>query len=184
MSEVKTETESRMTRTLETLKKEFLSIHTGRAHTSMIDSIVVDYYGTPTPISQMAACSIPDPRTIQINPWDKGIVKNIEKAIFSSNIGLTPVVDGSNIRIKVPDLTEDRRLDLVKQSKRFAEDARVALRNIRQKMNEAVKKSKKDGQISEDEEKKRLHEVQQCTDDNVKKIDELAAQKEKDLKRI
>jgi ribosome recycling factor len=181
MSETKIETESRMAKTLETLKKEFLTLHTGRAHSSMLDSIVVDYYGTPTPLNQMAACSVPDPRTIQINPWDKGAVKNIEKAIFSANLGLTPLTDSGIIRIKVPDLTEERRQELVKQSKRMAEEARVAIRNIRQKMNEIVKKLEK---ISEDEQKKQQHEIQLATDEHIRKVDELAAQKEKELKRV
>ena len=171
----------RMTGALSSLSKEFARLRTGRASAQLIEPIVAEYYGNPTPISQIASVSVPDARTITIQPWDKSAFSAVEKAILKSDLGLNPVNDGKLIRIVIPPLTEDRRKDLVKLAKKFTEEAKVAVRNVRRDLNEALKKMQKDKSITEDEQRKLEAEVQKLTDDSIKKCDESFAAKEKEI---
>lgn len=174
----------RMAGAISALEKEFSKLRTGRATTSLVDSIVVDYYGTPTPISQLASVSVPDSKSITIQPWDKGAFGSVEKAIMTSDLGLNPVNDGKIIRISIPPLTEERRKDLVKLAKKYTEDCKVAIRNVRRDMNDSLKAMEKDKDISEDEKKKGETEVQKLTDDHVKLSDTVLAGKEKEILEI
>lgn len=182
--EIKKKASEKMDSTMETLKKEFGSVRTGRASLSILDGVRVDYYGTPTPLQQVASLSIPESRQIIIQPWEQKMIHEIEKAILKSDIGLTPVNDGKVIRINIPALTEERRLQLVKTIKKIAEEAKIAIRNIRRDTNEALKKLEKDKHISEDDTKKSLDETQKLTDSYIKKIDELIAHKEKEIMEV
>lgn len=165
-------------------KKAFSSIRTGRANPGLLDRITVSYYGTPTPLNQMASVSVPEPRLLVITPWDKGAIKDIEKAILISDLGLTPSNDGTVIRLAIPTLTEERRKDLVKLVRKDAEEFRVAIRNIRRDLNETVKKMEKNGDVSEDE-SRRIHEdIQKQTDRFVKEIDGLVEAKEKEIMEV
>lgn len=160
---------------------ELKKVRTGRAQVSMLDPIKVNYYGTPTPLNQVAALSTPDARSFLISPWETSILKEIESAIVKSDLGMSPMNDGKVIRLKVPELTEERRKDLVKNVKKICEDARVAVRMVRRDANDELKKALKDKAISEDDNKRQQDEVQKLTDDYIKKIDGLAADKEKEL---
>lgn len=175
---------ARMTKALETLDREFSRLRTGRASTTLLDGIVVDYYGTPTPITQLASVSAPDSRTITIQPWDRAAFSNVEKAILKSDLGLTPINDGKLIRINIPPLTEERRKDLAKVAKKYTEEAKIAIRNVRRDMNELLKKKKNDKDITEDELHKGQDEVQKITDANVAKADEALKAKEKEIMEI
>lgn len=174
----------RMIGALGALEKEFSKLRTGRASTSLVDNLSVDYYGSPTPLNQIASVSVPDSRTLAIQPWDKGAFPIIEKAIMTSDLGLNPTNDGKVIRIAIPPLTEDRRKDLVKIAKKYTEDAKIAIRNVRRDMNEALKKLEKDKDITEDDLRKGQDEVQKLTDDFVKKSDSVCAAKEKEIMEI
>ncbi len=174
----------RMDGALSNLEHEFGKLRTGRASTSLVDDLEVDYYGTATPLSQIASVSIPDSRTIAIQPWDKGAFGAIEKAIQNSDLGLNPVNDGKIIRISIPPLTEERRKDLVKIAKKYTEEAKIAVRNIRRDMNETLKKMQKEKEITEDEQHKAQDDVQKLTDEYVKKTDEALALKEKEILEI
>lgn len=174
----------RMTGAIGALEKEFAKLRTGRATTALVDGIVVDYYGTPTPISQLASVSVPDPKTITIQPWDKGAFGSVEKAIMSSDLGLNPVNDGKIIRISIPQLTEERRKELVKVAKKYTEDCKVAIRNVRRDLNDSLKTMEKDKDISEDEKKKGETDVQKLTDDFVKQSENVLAEKEKEILEI
>jgi ribosome recycling factor len=175
---------TRMQKALDNLAREFGKLRTGRASTSLVEGIKVDYYGTPTPINQLASISIPDSRTIAIQPWDRNGFSGVEKAILKSDLGLTPVNDGSTIRIAIPTLTEERRKDLAKMAKKYTEDARVALRNVRRDMNDLLKKQKNDKEINEDEMHKGQDEIQRITDDFVKQAEDLLETKEKEIMEI
>jgi len=164
--------------------KEFSKLRTGRATTALVDNIVVDYYGTPTPVSQLASVSVPDPKTLSIQPWDKGAFGAVEKAIMASDLGLTPNNDGSIIRITIPALTEERRKELVKIAKKYTEDCKIAIRNVRRDLNDSLKNLEKDKEISEDEKKKGETDVQKLTDDFVKQSDAALVAKEKDILEI
>lgn len=166
------------------LEKDFARLRTGRASTALVEGLVVDYYGTPTPLNQIASISVPDPRAITIQPWDKGAFPAVEKAIQKSDLGLNPVNDGKVIRINIPSLTEERRKDLVKVARKYTEETKVAVRNVRRDVNEAIKKKLKDKAITEDEERKGLEDVQKLTDDFVKKCDGTLAAKEKEILEI
>jgi ribosome recycling factor len=170
----------------EVLKKEFAAIRTGRASLGILDGIMVDYYGTPTHLNQVANLSVPDPKMIVIQPWEPKLLGAVEKAILASDVGLTPSNDGKIIRLSIPPLTEERRHQIVKHAKKLAEDARVACRNIRHDViNDLKKKSKdKDAHVSEDEIKKIQDEVQKITDSHIKKLDELLAHKEKEIMTV
>ena len=169
---------------IDALKKEFASIRTGRASMALLDGIVVDYYGTPTPVQQLASLSIPESRQIAIQPWEQKLIPEIEKAIMKSDLGLTPMNDGKIIRINIPILTEERRKQLVKIVKKRAEESKIAVRNIRRDSNEELKKLEKDEHISEDEVKKEHDEIQKITDSFIKKIDELLEHKEKEIMEV
>jgi len=175
------EMKGKMDKALEHLRKEFQGVRTGRAHTALVDDIKADYYGAPTPLSQMASITIPDARQILITPWDKTAIKGIEKAIQASTLGINPMVDGENVRLNLPELTGERRVELVKVVKSLAEDARVAIRNLRRDSNEIYKKKEKNGDISEDQMHDFLEEIQKHTDDYITRVDEIYAEKEKEV---
>lgn len=184
LANLKNETQDKMEKSINALNAELKKIRTGRAQVSMLDSIKVNYYGTLSPLSQVAAISTPDAKSFLIAPWEASIVKEIESAIIKSDLGMAPMSDGKVIRLKVPDLTEERRKDLVKQTKKVVEDAKVAIRMARRDANEVSKKALKDKEVSEDESKKSEAEVQKLTDDYIKKVDAIADEKEKSIMTI
>lgn len=173
-----------MNTAIESLKKDFGSVRTGRASLSLLDGIRVDYYGTPTELSQVATLGIPDSRQITIQPWDPKIISNIEKAILKSDLGLTPGNDGKLIRITIPHLTEERRVQLVKVVKKRSEEGRVAVRNIRRDILEELKKKEKDEHISEDDVKRLQEEIQKVTDSYIEKVEETLRHKEKEIMEV
>lgn len=173
-----------MDKAIAALGSELKKVRTGRAAVSMLDNIKVNYYGTPTPLNQVSALSTPDARSFLISPWETSVLKEIEQAIVKSDLGMSPMNDGKVIRLKVPELTEDRRKDLVKNIKKICEDARVAVRMVRRDANDTLKTALKDKAISEDDNKRQQDEVQKLTDDYIKKIDQLAAEKEKELMTV
>ncbi|MEF3694816.1 MAG: ribosome recycling factor, partial [Candidatus Cloacimonadota bacterium] len=173
MDTLKNNTKDKMQKSFESLLHQYSKVRTGRASAAILDDIRINYYGQPTPIKQMCNVSIPEARTIIVQPWDKTTLADIEKAILAANLGITPENDGNVIRLPFQPLTEDKRKDIVKNLKKLAEDCRVAIRNIRRDSNELAKKMKKDSEISEDDEKKLLKELQDITDDWIKKIDEV-----------
>ena len=173
--------EDRMKKAMESLSREFAKVRTGQANPAMLDSITVDYYGTPTPINQVAAITVPDARTLAISPWEKPMVMAVDKAIRASGLGLNPSTEGSMIRLVLPPLTEERRKELAKVCKGLAEDARVAVRNIRRDENDSVKKLVKDEGLSQDQEKKLLESMQKLTDRYIAEVDKLFALKEKEI---
>jgi ribosome recycling factor len=181
LDDVYNELRDRMNKAVETLESEYKRLRTGRASTSLVDGIKVDYYGSPNPLSQLATLTIPDPRTIMIQPWDTSVVGDIEKAIQKSELGLNPMNDGKVIRISIPPLTAERRRDLVKVVKKKSEESKVAVRNIRRDLNEKIKDLKKDKKVSEDEQFRAQDEIQKITDDYVKKIDSVYGTKEKEI---
>ncbi len=181
MSQIAKNVKDKMDKAIVALQNELKKIRTGRAQVSMLDNIKVNYYGNPTPLNQVAALSTPDARSFVIAPWEASLLKEIESSIVKSDIGMTPQNDGKVIRLRVPELTEERRKDLVKNVKKVCEDSRVAVRMIRRDANDELKKALKDKAISEDENKRLTDEVQKVTDDYVKKVDQLAADKEKEL---
>ncbi|RDY23903.1 ribosome recycling factor [Romboutsia maritimum] len=184
MKTIQKELQSKMEKTIEALKYEYTTIRTGRANAQMLDKVRVDYYGTPTPINQVGAISVPEPRTLMINPWDKSAMAEIEKAIRNSDLGLNPTNDGQVIRIAVPALTEERRKELAKKAHKVAEEFKVRLRNERREANDKLKKLEKEGEITEDELKKAQDEVQKTTDKFIKNIDEVAVAKEQDIMAV
>jgi ribosome recycling factor len=175
---------TKMEKSLEALKKEISRVRTGRASLAILDGIRVNYYGVPTPLSQVASLSIPESRTITIQPWDSKIVGEIEKAIQKSDLGLTPLSDGKIVRIQIPPLTEERRRELVKVIRRMEEDCKVALRNIRRDGNEILKKAKKEKEISEDEQFKLQEEVQKMMDKSIEKVTEIVEAKSKEIMEV
>ena len=181
LDEIYQETRDNMGKSITSLENEFKRIRTGRASLSILDGIRVDYYGTPTPLNQMASLSVPESRLISIQPWDVSVIKEIEKAILKSDLGLTPTSDGKIIRISIPPLTEERRKELVKVINKMSEDHKVAVRNLRRDANDMIKELKKEGEISEDEAYKAQDQVQQITDDHIKLIDEINNKKEKEI---
>ncbi len=183
MSDYK-EFEHKMTRTCESLNTTLATIRAGRANAAVLDQIFVDYYGVPTPIQQMASISTPDPRSLIIAPWDHSVLKSIEKAILASDLGINPQNDGRAIRLVFPPLTEERRKDLVKQTKKYGEEAKVAIRNIRRDAIEKFKKQQKASEMTEDDYKIAEKDVQKLTDDFIKEIDKITDKKEKELTEI
>ncbi len=173
-----------MEKTLSSLEKSFSRVRTGRASVSLLDGIRVDYYGTPTPIAQLATLSVPESRLIVIAPWDATALGAIEKAIQKSDLGLMPSTDGKVIRLSIPQLTEERRKELVKQVKKMAEDGKVKLRNERRDANDGLKNLKKDSKITEDELRVAQDEVQKLTDKYIEKVDKLLSAKEKEIMEI
>lgn len=184
IDEIINEAKEKMDKSVGALKKELQKIRTGRASLNILDDVRVDYYGTPTPLNQIASLSVPESRLITIQPWDPSAIKAIEKAIMKSNLGLTPSSDGKIVRITIPPLTEDRRKDIVKQVNKTSEDYRVAVRNIRREANDSLKMLKKDGDASEDEVNKAFDEIQKITDEHVKQIDDLFKDKEKEILEV
>ena len=170
-----------MDKSIESYEKELGKVRTGRASLSLLDSVRVDYYGTPTALNQLANVSIPEARLITIQPWDNQVIKEIEKAILKADLGLTPNSDGKIIRVSIPPLTEDRRKELVKMVKKISEAAKVSVRNHRRKINDDLKTAKNDKLISEDDMFKSQEEVQKITDEYVKKCDEIGVKKEKEI---
>ncbi len=171
----------RMKKSVDKCEKELLGIRTGRASTALLEEIKVAYYGVATPLKQIATLTVPEPRTVMIQPWDKSVIKDIEKAISSSDLGLNPSSDGNVIRVNFPPLTEERRRQLVKVVRKIAEEYKIAIRNIRREGNEEVKEMEKEKMISEDEAKRALKEIQKITDEFIKLIDELVERKEKEI---
>ena len=178
------ESEARMNAAVEGLARELASIRTGRASASFLDAIRVDYYGTPTPINQMASVAVPDARTITIQPWEGAQLKAVEKAIVASDLGITPMNDGKIIRLTIPTLTEERRKQLAKTVGKIAEEGRVAIRNIRREINEKLKALAKDTKVSEDEERRGHDQIQKTTDRFIAKVDELLKKKEQEILTI
>lgn len=178
------EAEERMEKSVVALEREFSKLRTGRASTGLVDGLKAEYYGSLTPLAQMATVSVPDSRTIAIQPWDKGGLGAIEKAILKSDLGLTPVNDGKIIRIAIPPLTEERRRDLVKIARKYGEEAKVGVRNARRDANEALKKAEKNGDITEDDLKRATETVQKLTDRFVGDVDGKCASKEKEIMEI
>jgi ribosome recycling factor len=177
-------TKSRMEKVVEDLRRELAGVRSGRASLSLLDHISVDYYGTVTPLNQVATLSVPEPTLITAQPWDNSLLVLIEKAIRSSDLGLNPVNDGKIIRIPIPPLTEERRKQLAKHVGKVLEDHRTAIRNIRRDENEVVKKMLKDKQISEDDERKGLDEIQKLTDQFVARVEDLAKKKEEEILKV
>jgi ribosome recycling factor len=173
--------EVRMTAAIEVLGREFASVRTGRASAALLDGIRVDYYGTATPISQMASVSVPDARTITIQPWEAGQLKEIEKAIIKSDLGITPMNDGKLLRLSMPTPTEERRKQLAKSVGKIAEESRVALRNLRREANDRLKALARDTKVSEDDERRGHDQIQKTTDKFVAKVDELLKKKEQEI---
>ena len=176
--------DAKMQKTIEVVKANFASVRAGRANAGVLDRIFVEYYGTPTPLNQVAAISSPDPRTLMIQPWDGTLLKAIEKAIQTSDLGINPQNDGRVIRLVFPQLTEERRRELTKQVKKYGEDAKVAVRNIRRDAMDYVKALKKKSEITEDDQKKAEKDLQDLTDKYIKKVDEACAVKEKELMEL
>lgn len=176
--------DEKMFKTIEVVKANFASVRAGRANAGVLDRILVEYYGTPTPLNQVAAISSPDPRTLVIQPWDGSLLKAIEKAIQTSDLGINPQNDGRVIRLAFPQLTEERRKDLSKQVRKYGEEGKVAVRNIRRDAMEDFKKMKKNGDITEDDQKQLEKELQDLTDKRCKDIDELTVIKEKELMAV
>lgn len=178
------EMRKKMDRGIDALHRELGKVRTGRASTSILDSVKVDYYGTLTPINQMATLSVPESRLITVQPWDTSAIDLIEKAILSSDLGLTPNNDGKMIRINIPSLTEERRREMVRLAKKIAEDARISIRNARREANEFLKELEKEKEISEDDLKRSHDEVQGVTDEYIKKIDAIIKGKEADIMEV
>ncbi len=180
---IKKNAEDRMEKALGALKRDLQTLRAGRASAAMLDRVEADYYGTPTPVNQMGSINTPDSRTLIIQPWDKSALAAIEKAILKSDLGLTPANDGSIIRINIPPLTQERRAELAKQTKKFGEEAKVAIRNIRRDANDDIKKKEK-GEISEDESRRHQDDVQKITDRYVAEVDKILLAKEKEIMEV
>ena len=184
MSDFVKDAESKMQKTIEAVNADFASVRAGRANASVLDRVQVEYYGSPTPLNQVASISSPDPRQLVIQPWDSSLLREIEKAILTSELGINPQNDGKVIRLTSPQLTEERRKELTKQVHKYAEGGKVAVRNIRRDMMDKIKAAKKMSEITEDDAKDYEKKLQDVTDKYVKKLDELAAEKEKELMSV
>jgi len=174
----------KMEKTLDHLSGDYMSIRAGRANPHVLDKIKVDYYGTPTPLQSVGNITVPEPRLIQIAPWEKTLIKEIEKAINMSDIGINPTNDGQSIRLVFPELNEERRKDLAKQIKKYGEEAKVSIRNIRRDANDKTKKLEKDGEYTEDDLKQADKEIQKFTDDAIKEVDKMVEVKTKDIMTV
>ncbi len=184
VDQVLKETERKMKKTCEVFQKELAGMRAGRATPALLEKVTVDYYGVPTPVNQLANISAPEARLLVIQPWDKNSVPAIEKAILKSDLGITPTSDGTVIRLVIPQLTEERRSELVRAVRKMAEGERVAVRNLRREANEKIKKMEKNGEISEDESRRLLDEVQDLTNKHIKEIDRILAAKEKEIMEV
>ncbi|HQI41979.1 MAG: ribosome recycling factor [Ignavibacteriales bacterium UTCHB2] len=184
MHQIIKDANSRMDKTIEALRAELAKVRTGKATTALLDSVKVDYYGAMTPINQVGNITVLDPHTLSITPWDKSMVQVIDRAILEANLGFNPISDGTNLKIPIPALTEERRKDFVKLAKKFGEESKVAIRNIRRDANEHLKREEKNKKISEDELKHSEDEVQKFTDQHIKQIDEILKHKEKEIMEV
>lgn len=184
MLDVLKDFESKMNKTVDVVTGDFASVRAGRANAAVLDKITVDYYGTPTPINQVGTISSPDPRSLMITPWDKTLLKAIEKAIQTSELGINPQNDGQVIRLAFPQLTEERRKELTKQVRKYAENGKVAIRNIRRDAMDKLKAAEKKNELTEDDRKQGEKDLQELTDKICKKIDELSEKKEKELMAV
>lgn len=184
VKDILVDSDNRMKKAVEVVREEFVKIRTGKATTALLDAVKVDYYGTMTPLKQVANVSTPDVHTIAVQPWEKGMIHPIEKAILNANLGLNPTNDGNVVRVPIPPLNEERRRELVKLIKKFAEDGRIAVRNVRRDAIEHLKKTEKQEHISEDERKRGEQEVQKQTDKHIKEIDHLIELKEKEIMEV
>jgi ribosome recycling factor len=174
----------RMDKAVAALKEEFASLRTGRASSNLLDQVMVDAYGSTVPINQVGAVNVPEPRMISVSVWDRGLVVSVEKAIRNSGLGFNPVVDGQNLRIPIPALTEERRKEIAKIASKYAEHQRVAIRNVRRDANDDLKKAEKDSVISQDEQKRMEAEVQKLTDEAIKRVDEALKTKEQEIMHV
>ncbi len=174
----------RMDKSVAALKEEFGSLRTGRANAGLLDQVMVEAYGSTVPISQVGSVSVPEPRSLTVSIWDRGLVVSVEKAIRNAGLGLNPVVEGQNLRVPIPPLTEDRRKDLVKLAAKYAEHQRIAVRNVRREANEDLKKAEKAGVITQDELKRHESEVQKMTDEAVRRVDEALKTKEQEIMQV
>lgn len=184
ISEIQKQTQYKMQRTIETLREDFIKIRTGRASVGLLDHIMVDYYGNPTPLNQVAQVGVADARTLTVQPWEKNMVPVVEKAIRTSDLGLNPATSGSLIRVPLPALTEERRRELTKVVKHIGEEAKVAIRNLRRDANDQLKRLLKDKEISEDEESRATKDIQKITDEFIQKVDACVSDKEKEVMTI
>ncbi|WP_297989797.1 ribosome recycling factor [Anoxybacillus sp.] len=182
--QVLTNAKEKMDKAVQAFSRELATVRAGRANPALLEKITVDYYGMPTPIIQLAGIQVPEARLLVIQPYDKSVLKEIEKAILASDLGLTPSNDGSVIRIAIPPLTEERRRELVKLVKKYAEEAKVAVRNIRRDANDELKKLEKNGEITEDELRGYTEDIQKLTDDHIAKIDAITKDKEKEIMEV
>ena len=174
----------RMDGAIEALRKEFAGIRTGRASAGLLDPVMVDAYGSMLPLNQCGTVSVPEPRMLMVQVWDKALLKPVEKAIRDANLGLNPQADGASIRVPIPDLNEERRRELVKVAAKYTEQAKVSVRNVRRDGIDALKKLEKDGEISQDEQRKVQADIQALTDDTIKKVDDAFSQKEKEISQV
>lgn len=184
LNDIVKQTEDKMVKATEVLKKEYAGMRAGRANPALVEKLMVDYYGTPTPVSQLANISVPEARLLVIQPWDKTVIPAVEKAIMKSDLGLTPSSDGAIIRLAVPQLTQERRTELVKVAKKKAEEARIAVRNIRRDANDEIKKLEKSNHLPEDESKQGQDDVQKLTDKYIKNIDDTLEKKEEEIMEV
>jgi ribosome recycling factor len=183
-SEILAGAERKMLRAVEAMERDFQGFRTGRASTSLVERLTVDYYGTQTPLNQLASISVPEAHQIVIQPWDRGVLSAIEKAILKSDIGLTPNVDGTVVRLNIPPLTEERRKDIVKSVHKRMEDARVEIRNVRREANDGIKKEERDGEIGTDEARRELDQLQKVTDRVIGDVDRLGGVKEQEVMEV
>lgn len=181
---LKKDLEHKMEVSFDHVKKEFTGLRTGRASTSLLETVMVEAYGAKTPLNQVGSVSVPEPRLLSVSVWDKGLAKAVEKAIRDANLGLNPMADGTLIRVPIPPLTAERRVELTKVAHKYAEHARVAIRNVRRDGNEALKKMEKDGDISQDDHRKYGEEIQKMTDQYVAKVDEALKTKESEITQV
>ena len=183
-SEILAGAERKMLRAVEAMERDFQGFRTGRASTSIVERLLVDYYGTQTPLNQLASISVPEAHQIVIQPWDRGVLSAIEKAILKSDIGLTPNVDGTVVRLNIPQLTEERRKDIVKSVHKRMEDARVEVRNVRREANDGIKKEERDGELGTDEARRELDQLQKLTDRVISDVDRLGDVKEQEVLEV
>lgn len=184
MHAIVADADHRMDKTVDSFRLEISKIRTGKATTAILDGVKVDYYGTPSPLNQVANVTVLDVHTLSITPWDKSMVQPIDKAILAADLGLNPISDGTNLKIPIPPLTEERRREFVKLVKKFGEDSKVALRNVRRDANEHLKKEEKDKKVTEDERKHTEDEIQKLTDKHIAKIEEIIKHKEKEIMEV
>lgn len=184
IEQIVADAESRMKKAISVLRDEFLTVRTGRASTTLLDRVMIDYYGSPVPLNQLATISVPEPRLVVIQPYDKAAIGNIEKAILQSDLGVTPNNDGTVIRLPIPTLTEERRRELIRVVRNMAEESRVAIRNVRRDANEHLKELKKQKEVSEDDEHRSEEEMQKKTDKYVNEVDKMLKNKEEEIMEV